>query len=160
MELKFPGKLPALRMVLPWLLRLIVAGVFLYAGIAKLTHPTDFHADTLNFQWIDDPDAAWIALGLPVLEVICSAAIIIPSWSRPAALILGGLLIIFLAALGRAWLFGLDLHCGCFGSSTESVHYPWKFVQNIALLLMTTFVWLGSSEKYFCKKSFVRIRHE
>lgn len=121
--------------ILLWSARLVLAGVFLWAGAAKLTHPGAFHQDVLNFQWIGEPWAAWIALGLPVLELLCAVAVVVPAWSRAAALVLGGLLAAFIVALVRAWALGLDLHCGCFGSSGDSVNYPWKLAQNGMLLL-------------------------
>jgi uncharacterized membrane protein YphA (DoxX/SURF4 family) len=85
---------------------------------------------------MQDPLAAWGALGLPPLEVVCALAILLPGerWSRPASLVLSALLIAFLAALTRAWMLGLDIHCGCFGPSDDSLNYPLKIAQDCLLL--------------------------
>ena len=118
-----------------WLARLLLAGVFLYAGVMKLRNAGAFHGDVLNFQWIDDPLAASVALYLPMLEILCAGAVLWPAWSRSAAVLLAGLLALFIVALLRAWALGIDLHCGCFGQSEASVDYPWKLAENALLLL-------------------------
>ena len=120
---------------LQWPARLLLASVFLYAGVMKVRNPGAFHEDVLNFQWIDDPLAAWAALALPVLELLCAVAILLPAWSKGAASLLASLLLLFMVALIRAWSLGIDLHCGCFGASDVSVDYPWKLAQNALLLL-------------------------
>lgn len=119
--------------LLLWAARLLLSCVFLYAAVMKLRNQAAFHEDVLNFQWISDPVAAWTALILPVVELVCGVAVLFPAWSRAAGIILSVLLLGFIVALVRAWASGLDLHCGCFGPTASPVNYPWKLAQNAGL---------------------------
>lgn len=54
-----------------------------------------------------------------------------------------GCLIIFSLALAFAAIKGLDIACGCFGSS-ESTNYPLAFIRNGCLLGFGIFLFLKS----------------
>jgi uncharacterized membrane protein YphA (DoxX/SURF4 family) len=105
---------------LPWwhgthMLRAALGLIFLFAGIFKLVDLDAFQKDVLSYQILLKQPAGWIALLLPVLEVIVGFFLII---GRARA---GSLAAVILMSLGFAFVHiytiqrNLDVECGCFG---------------------------------------------
>lgn len=100
-----------------WMLlacRLVLGGVFVYASLDKITHPGAFADILYNYQlipaWMIHPLAVW----LPWLELVAGIFLVAGVFVHGAALVLGGLLMVFIAALGINLLRGLSIDCGCF----------------------------------------------
>jgi uncharacterized membrane protein YphA (DoxX/SURF4 family) len=115
---------------------LIFGGVFVYAGALKASNPMTFLDDVRSFQLLPDPFAAWLALGLPWLEILAGLAVITGIFRAGGLLTLNGLLLVFLAAIVVSWARGLDLSCGCFGGDTAASDYPTLIIRDIALLAL------------------------
>jgi uncharacterized membrane protein YphA (DoxX/SURF4 family) len=122
------------------LLRLVVAGVFLYAGSLKAMNPALFAKDVDNFQMLPLAAAASVAAYLPWLEVLTGFALIVNVWLRGALLVSAGMLLAFVTALGAAWGSGLDLTCGCFGHGSGKTNYPLSLLLDGALLAAVCFI--------------------
>ena len=102
---------------LAWVLRVAVAAVFIAAASTKIADPAAFVASIQTYRLIPDGAAAILAVWLPWLE-LCAALAIFPRRHRSgASWLLLALTFVFLAVLGQAWLRGLDINCGCFGSA-------------------------------------------
>ena len=123
------------------LLRLVFGGVFIYAGALKAANPIAFLDDVRSFQLLPDPFAAWLALGLPWLEILAGLAVIAGPLRAGGLLCLNALLLIFLAAILISWARGLDLTCGCFGSSDQISEYGTLLLRDLALLALGTVLW-------------------
>ncbi len=120
---------------LRWMMRLLLAAAFLYAGALKALDPIRFAEDIRNFQLLPDPYPAALALGLPWLEILAALGVLTGVLYRGSLVILSGMLVVFIAALSAAWAQGLDISCGCFGdASGESTNYPWSIFRNLVLL--------------------------
>jgi uncharacterized membrane protein YphA (DoxX/SURF4 family) len=128
--------------VILWVLRLGVAGVFLYAGVLKMWdftggHPAtpDFTVAIQRFEIIPWPDATVaLALYLPWLEVIAALALFWKRLALGASVALAGLAAVFLVALGSAAARGLDISCSCFGKGEGPVDYPTAILRDVVLL--------------------------
>lgn len=100
--------------VLVLLCRLAVGGVFIVASLDKLAHPAAFAQAIYNYHlaplWALHP----FALLLPMVEIVCGAALVLGVARRGAALVLGLLTVVFIVAIAAALLRGLDISCGCF----------------------------------------------
>lgn len=125
------------------ILALVFGGVFVYAGAVKAADPSRFLIDIRSFDMLPDPFAAWMALGLPWLELLCGLAVILGVLRRGALLILNLALVVFFVAIGIAKSRGLDIHCGCFGGADAASSYTGLFIRD-GLLLVTgfTLMWL------------------
>jgi putative oxidoreductase len=121
--------------------RVVLAGVFIYAGALKVLDPQEFLLDVRSFQMLGDPWAACLALGLPWLEIFCGLALLLGGWTRGACLVLGGLLLAFAAAFIQAWARGLDVTCGCFGKTENKTNFVQSLGIDAALLALTAVVW-------------------
>jgi uncharacterized membrane protein YphA (DoxX/SURF4 family) len=105
--------------------RWILAGIFVYAGVAKIVSPVDFSDSIASFALLPRGLIPWVALGLPPFEILAGICIVSGFQRRPALLGLTGLAAVFLLALGAAMIRGISVDCGCFGSSTPSVYSTW-----------------------------------
>jgi len=125
------------------LARVVLAGVFLYAGALKALDPQEFVLDVRSFQVLRDPWAAVVALGLPWLEIFCGIALLLGGWVRGACLVLGGLLVVFAGAFLQAWARGVDVTCGCFGKTDNKTNFAESLAIDLALIALTVFVGWG-----------------
>lgn len=134
-----------------WLRRalsLVFGGVFVYAAVLKLRDPGRFLIDIRSFDMLPDPFAAWLALMLPWIELLCGLAVITGVLRKGGLLILNLALVGFFVAIGIAKSRGLNIQCGCFGGSESSSNYTELFIRD-GLLLGTGLVvmWLNRTPR-------------
>lgn len=110
---------PIMRGPYPTLLsRAVLGGVFLFSGVAKALDPTGFASDIKAYQMLPaGPIIAIMAYGLPLLEILLGIYLLAGLYLRWSAVVTGGLLVIFMIAMGQAVARGLQLQCGCFGAA-------------------------------------------
>ncbi len=95
-------------------LRLLLGGVFLYAGIPKILAPASFAGTVVAYRLVPYFAAHLVAAVLPWLEVICGLLLVVGVRVRAAAAWLLVLDLLFVGALASAIVRGLDIDCGCF----------------------------------------------
>jgi putative oxidoreductase len=116
--------------------RLIVGGVFMFAGAQKLLDPVAFAQDIGNYQAF--PHWTWnlAAAIVPVTEILAGLAVLIGIKRRAGAIVLGSLTVAFIGLILSVIIRGIDLDCGCFGESVEASSVGWPLVlRDIALLV-------------------------
>ena len=105
------------------LVRVILATIFLWSGLAKLIDPASFAVIIEAFGLIPESLTMQIAVGLPVLEILLAIGLLLDI--SGSLTIITGLLFMFMAILIYGILIGLDVDCGCFGfadSKSETFH--------------------------------------
>ena len=127
------------------LLQILFGGVFLYAGIQKARDPGLFLLDVRSFDLLPDPYAAWMAMGLPWLEILAGLAVITGLLRPGGLLILNASLLAFLGAIAISWWRGIDIRCGCFGSSDTVSNYVELIVRDVALLALGLFLMIRAA---------------
>jgi uncharacterized membrane protein YphA (DoxX/SURF4 family) len=114
-----------------------VAGYFIYAAYEKIVDPRQFAVDIGNYKMA--PERYWnlMALFMPWWEVGGAVALIIPKTRRAGAIMVAGLLVVFIIAVAYAGLYlGLNIKCGCTGG--DSSQAGWLTIgRNVLLLAMT-----------------------
>ena len=108
-----------------WVLRLALAGVFIYAGLIKIFEPLVFADNVAQYQLLPPELINLVALSLPVLEVFAGILLLTGKWDRTASTTI--LLMCGVFAVGLIWAIanGLVIDCGCFGSSEPSKWSAW-----------------------------------
>ena len=119
----------------------IVGGVFIYAGGAKLFDPLRFASDISNYNILPWSVAVRLAFYLPWLEVLCGFALIFQRLFNGAVLITGALMLIFLGASVSAKARGINISCGCFGSASGSLSFAWHLALDLVLLAVLVALW-------------------
>lgn len=122
------------------LARLVVAWVFISAGLPKVQDPIAFAASIDGFRIISGSLSLWTAVVLPWFEIIIGIGLLTPWLRRASASLIALLLGLFIALHASAWIRGLDINCGCFGESVDSPDYHWLILRNLALLVATLFI--------------------
>ncbi len=108
---------------LHYFFRLVLGGVFIWAGIIKITNPLSFAQDISNYQLLPQSLSFFLALFLPWIEVICGVFIFTGLFLRSSSLFLSGLLGGFLILIIITLIRGIDVECGCFGNLSRQVDY-------------------------------------
>lgn len=110
-----------------WALRLLLSGLFIYAGAVKMRDAHAFAESVASFRLLPDVLVVPVTLGLPPLEILAAGlALCTGRWRRVGALCLWALLLVFTAAVASALMRGLQVDCGCFGPERLDVLSPTK----------------------------------
>ena len=119
--------------------RLVLGGLFLYAGLVKATDLTAFARDVANYQLLPYRWNYLVAATLPYVEFLAGLLLIANRRVRPAALVTGGLTAVFMLVLVSVVARGLDIDCGCFGSDghTTAAQALWRDAGLLLLSLVT-----------------------
>lgn len=116
------------------ILHLLLGCIFVYAGVMKTVQPMVFLDDVRSFALLPDPYAALVAMFLPWLEIFAGLAVATGCLRKGGLLVLISSLVVFLVAIGIAWIRGTDIRCGCFGGDVESSSYLTLIVRDVLLL--------------------------
>ena len=114
------------RRLIIWLGRIVIAAIFIYAGLAKLIrwdmHPHPpigittslFALQIDSYQMLPPWAVLQMARWLPWIEIAVGLLLLIGwrlrIWSTIVTIVIGG----FLVAVLRAYFLHLDINCGCF----------------------------------------------
>ena len=124
--------------------RLVVGGVWLYAGAIKLPDPAQSVAAVRAYQALPSELVAPVGQLLPVVEVVIGAMLIVGLVTRGAALVSALLLVVFVVGIISVWVRGIEIDCGCFGGGgydpDATPKYPWEIARDAALLAAS--LWL------------------
>ena len=135
-----------------------MGGVFIYASLDKIRHPELFAEAVYNYQLSPEAAVNLVALCLPWLELLSGGLLVLGVWVRGSTLILSGLMIVFMGALGINLARGLDVYCGCFttqGSSPMTILT--LFRDSLFLVLALFLFWLYQMKRVPVKFSFSQI---
>ena len=138
--------------------RIILGGVFIYASLDKIRHPELFAEAVYNYQLSPEAAVNLVALCLPWLELLSGGLLVLGVWVRGSTLILSGLMIVFMGALGINLARGLDVYCGCFttqGSSPMTILT--LFRDSLFLVLALFLFWLYQIKNVAVKFSLFQI---
>lgn len=131
-----------------WLLlafRVIVGGVFIWAGLLKIASPLDFAQSVQNYRFFPRDLGFLIALVLPWAEVLSGAFLIASIFKRSAALVLALFLGGFIVLVGLALLRGIDTACGCFGSFSRRADLTLILADAVLLYFTLSVFFAGSA---------------
>ena len=97
------------------LCRLLLGGVFVWAGAVKALDVPAFAGQVAAYQLLP---YAWnyvVAATLPYVELLAGVLLLVNRRVKPAALLLLLLNALFIGVLVSVVARGLDIDCGCFG---------------------------------------------
>jgi uncharacterized membrane protein YphA (DoxX/SURF4 family) len=124
-----------LRRAIIWIGRLVLGGIFVYAGFSKLLMPNNAHlwpmfflkfsismnisvfAQQVESYKLISPEASQlVAHTLPFVEIVLGLLLLIGWRLRIWATAITAIMVGFLAVVTRAYLLHMDINCGCFGT--------------------------------------------
>ncbi len=120
--------------------RLIIGGLFLYAGVTKIGHPYEFAAAVQAYQLLPQFLVGLAAVVIPWLETVCALALLFGYKPRSALFTFMLLLVFFLAIIGLTMSRGLDIDCGCGLLASRRIGW-WVLIEDFALLLLISWLY-------------------
>ena len=126
------------------IIRIVLGGVFIFASAHKVIDPSGFAEAIANYQILPGAFVNPAALLLPWIELVCGICLVFGVLVRGSALILTGLLLIFIAALGFSIFRGLDISCGCFSNnSSQTGNMYLDIAKDTVFFLMSLWILFG-----------------
>ena len=122
------------------LMRLVLGGVFLWAGVVKIPDLELFSYTVRAYNLLPEFLILPVTILVPYLECVIGLCLILGFWTHASALIASGLLIAFASALGTKIYQGVNMSCGCFGFGTERGSLEWVLLQDVLLLLFALMI--------------------
>ena len=129
--------------IISFILRIIIGGIFLVSGLAKISDPVRFLLTLREFRLFPESIVPFTAVFLPWLEFFLGLSVVLGVLYRTSALMLAGLNILFIIALGSVIVRGFEVDCGCFGLVADILKLPdmadWKaVVRNVIFVMLCT----------------------
>lgn len=115
-------------------LRFVLGGLFLYAGVMKSVNPQMFAYSIAAFDIVPTRFVNLVAHSLPLMEALLGFMILLGWKLRAASLGITLLSAVFLIVLGQAVLRGLPVNCSCFGVSSPQP--AWLLLGRAAMLCL------------------------
>ena len=106
-----------------FIIRLALGCVFLYSSLAKIRQPYDFLSDVYGFEMLGPKLGMLLAMVLPWLELFVGICLIGGIFISGALLVSIAMGAMFTFAISSALYRGLNITCGCFGSSSGIISY-------------------------------------
>ena len=143
---------------LPFVFRLILGVVFIYASYDKILNPAGFSDNIHNFHVTPAAAENLAALIIPWLELIVGVFLIFGVFLEGSTSITIGLLVFFIIILSQAVLRGIDVHCGCFKTEADAgvTDLRMELIKRIA----EDFVYLGMAVFIKLKDKFSLLNKE
>jgi uncharacterized membrane protein YphA (DoxX/SURF4 family) len=110
--------------------------VFLAAALGKISDPTAFAKQIHYFRLVPMGFENTVAIMLPWIELVAALSLLMRAHPRSGALVTAGLMALFVAVVAAALARGLDIECGCFGTSDASRVGATKLLENVGLLTL------------------------
>ncbi|SMC59947.1 Methylamine utilisation protein MauE [Desulfocicer vacuolatum DSM 3385] len=127
--------------------RWILGVIFIYASYDKIIHPFDFATVVNNYQLLPGELVNFTALVLPWLELFMGICLL-TGWLMPGtAIVSTGLLFIFTMIIYYNIHRGLDINCGCFSTSEDTMPANIFTITRDTVFLLLSF--------YLCWFSFI-----
>jgi uncharacterized membrane protein YphA (DoxX/SURF4 family) len=131
--------------------RVALGFIFLYAAFAKLYFGGDWHLHDYQFFFSMAIDSykmlplwavQWLGGVLPWFELALGVSLIAGVGLRWVGLATSGLLLVFIGAMTRAKILGLEINCGCFGNNEKLGTLT--LVRDSSLLVLALAVTIGA----------------
>jgi putative oxidoreductase len=125
---------------------LLIAALFIYAGVLKAWDPLGFANDIDNYKLLPWSVGVRLAFFLPWLEVVCGLTILARRYYHGSVSILILLVSVFIAASIIAKARGIDVTCGCFGHAGRNMSFAGHLALDFAILAALLVVWRWRSK--------------
>ncbi len=123
------------------LIRMGIGFIFIYAAIPKIIRPDEFADGINNYRILPYFLVNLLAIGLPYVELLFGIFLFIGIRIKAASFGTTLLMVVFILAVLSAWIRGIDITCGCFGSGGEIISLK-EIGRDIIFFLMSIITFL------------------
>jgi uncharacterized membrane protein YphA (DoxX/SURF4 family) len=127
----------------PWLgllARLVLAGVWIAAGVSKVGDLAGSGRAVAAYRLLPVEAARVVGAALPFVELALGILLLAGVATRLAAAVSAALLAVYIGGIASAWARGLSIDCGCFGgggalAAGQRPSYAPEIGRDVALLV-------------------------
>ena len=117
------------------LLRLLLALVFIFAAIEKIAAPENFAVSIANYKLLPAEFINIPAIVIPWIELISGLLLLLGISVKENSAIITFLLVVFTITIIISLFRGLNIDCGCFGTTYGEQIGILKISENIILII-------------------------
>ena len=121
--------------------RVVVGGVWLYAGALKLPHPETSVTAVRAYQLLPTGTAETVGHLLPMLEIVVGGCLVVGLLVRLSGGLSALMQAAFVVGIVSVWSRGIAIDCGCFGgggADPDAISkYPWEIARDSGLLALS-----------------------
>jgi len=123
--------------VIPIISSLLLSYIFVVAGLHKWQDIAEFKTTLSNYQVVPESLLSGFTYIVPVLEIVCGVALLLPSTSILAAFLAAVLLLMYIFAIAINLIKGRrSIDCGCGGTEQKQSISEWLIMRNGLLLVI------------------------
>lgn len=120
-------------------LRLYIAGLFIYAGMTKINYTAEFAETIASYRMVPYWGVNAMAVVLPWIELICGMLLVCGIRVRSTLVVVGSMLFMFTLGIAINLIWKAPIDCGCFHTLGEAI--SWKtLVRDLVWIAMTVHV--------------------
>ena len=110
-----------------FVVRVLLGGLLIAAGVLKLGHPADLASNIAGFRLLPPDVVGPLAVALPYVELLLGAYLIVGLFTKAIAAIAAAQFLLYAGAIASAVLRHIPANCGCFGPN-DSATADWPHV--------------------------------
>lgn len=123
------------------LIRIALGIIFIVAAYPKIIRPDEFADGINNYRILPYFLVNIMAICLPWVELLFGLFLVFGLRLKAVSFGVLVLMVVFITALISAWVRGIDITCGCFGTGGEIVSYK-EIIRDFAFLFMAIITFL------------------
>jgi uncharacterized membrane protein YphA (DoxX/SURF4 family) len=134
--------------------RIALGLIFIYASLPKIMDPPAFAQMLWNYKLLPAVLVNPLALALPWLELLAGTALVSGVLPKGAALLIGAMLVAFIAALATDLARGIAVDCGCFSVDAIARSHEERLqlmkidiLRDLGMLLLAGYVLFSASRR-------------
>jgi len=126
-----------------------LGSIFIYASYHKIIAPDEFAKIVYGYDLFPSETINLIAITIPFIELISGIALIIGIYTRPAVIIIIGMLAAFIIAISINIIRGHEFDCGCFSSDTsQAANSAWQILgRDMIFMMLGIYIFAYGQEK-------------
>jgi putative oxidoreductase len=133
------------------MLRLYIAGLFIYAGMVKINYTAEFAETIASYRMVPHWGVNAMAIIMPWIELISGILLLCGIRVRSAIVVLGSLLVMFTAGIAANLIWKAPIDCGCFHTLGDTI--SWK-------TLVRDLIWIVMAAHVFFYDRYFRLEHK
>jgi putative oxidoreductase len=133
------------------MLRLYIAGLFIYAGMVKINYTAEFAETIASYRLVPYWGINAMAVSMPWIELVSGILLLCGIRVRSAVVVIGSLLVMFTVGIAINLIWKAPIDCGCFHTLGDTI--SWKtFVRDL--------IWIAMAVHVFFYDRYFRLEHK
>ncbi|MFC2171949.1 MauE/DoxX family redox-associated membrane protein [Acidobacteriota bacterium] len=141
----------------PFICRILLGGLFVYASITKILYPGGFSESIGNYQMMPHALTNMVAIVLPWVELVAGLMLLNGLKTQSSNFVIFLLIGIFTIGIIQALARGLDINCGCFSEEGRRVGVL-SLVEEFVMFAMCLIIFFFDKKFFSLDAFFKKIR--